>query len=345
MFFLTGVEGQANDSCTYELCSQLLASLNQTIPLSSEYCVIHDMIFHCVSDAAVQCGEVNSDIINEIFFEWSLKPMCSANATAPTPTPTVATDVDCTYTKCTDLFHAVNPNDTNYCTQLEEVYNCLGTTRNSCPDGAYLLNHDGTKENLDEVWLSWCTCRHCDDAYDALILLTPSNTQYCERYADVNNCVQNIFSKCSTDDELFWHAINIGALLEIMPKCNNTANTTIPPQPPCLNGTAVEHVWLNDDLPDFIDESKISTNCVASSHKEGFYYCSIYSNSHFRAFNSDDLNTCSLPGLWALVDHPSFTVTVLNTVLGTSGPYTLVDEVSRLSCVLYVLLLFVVMLM
>lgn len=332
MLFLTGVQGQGNGNCTYEECSQLLSSLREATPLSTEYCTKHNETFDCVNNNLQLCGSLNADIGYTIVVEWSTLPECSDNITVttsaqvPTPTP----GIDCTYTKCADLFHALSLNDSSsYCPQLGGVYNCLNATRNSCPNGAYVHNHDSIKMELDDLHSSSCTCSRCDHIYDALAALSPNETEYCLLHEEVNNCVQRIISICSSDDNLFWHGLSISLQLEQLANCSYTNNVTTPPSSSCLNGIVDEHVYveLNDNLPSFIDNSKLSTNCAAK-HKENFYYCSLYSNSHLRAFNSNDLYTCSLPGLWALFNHPSLTVTVLNAVPDVNGPYTVVDEVS-----------------
>lgn len=325
--FLTGVEGQ--DSCTYAECFQLLNSLNGLTPHTTEYCSRYNQTEHCVNEEFQQCGELNSGIAGAILgMLYSNGPTCVVEPTTTTETPTPTTSsTDCTYTHCNDLFHALNSNDSSYCERRAGVYDCLNTTLNSCPNGGSILNHDAIKMELDNLPSSSCICVRCDDLFNALTALSPSDSNYCEVHKEVNDCIQKIIDLCSNNDTLFWHALTISSHLSLLPNCND--NSTQPSscrERSCLNGVYDCHpqMELNDGLPSFIDRR---TNCAAKP-EDNFYYCSIYSYSHLRAFNSNHLYTCSSPGLWALFSHPALKVTALNSVPNMSGPYTVVDEVS-----------------
>ena len=326
MLFLTGVECQ--DNCTYEQCSQLLNSLADLTTLSTEYCIRHNQTLDCVNRDLLRCGNVNSETAFTIFTELLQRPSCDSDqptTSTETPTPTSGS-VDCSYTDCNDLFHALNPNDTSYCTKRAEVYNCLNTTLHLCPNGGNILNHDSIRMVLDELPSSLCTCVRCSDLFDALTALSPSDDGYCELHDEVAKCAQRILNLCRNDDSLFWHAVGISSRLGLLPNCSVT---TLPPtcqEPTCINGDHDCHplMELNDGLPNFIDAN---TNCATERFEENFYYCGVYSYSHLRAFNSNYLHTCSSPGLWALFSHPSLKVTALNSVR-MDGPYTVVDEVS-----------------
>ena len=328
VFFLTGVEGQEN--CTYEECSQLLNNLKTLTPLSVEYCIAHNQTFACVEAELNQCIGINSAIAYGIIIEWNSLPMCPTVTPTSTITPTVtvtpSSDV-CSFTECNNLFHALNPNDTSYCYQRVEVYNCLDRILNGCPD-ASILNHDITKEALDNLPSSSCECVRCNDIYDALAARTPTDDDYCELHKQVDECTGRIFALCNNNETLFWHAVTISNLLGQLPVCNTTQPPPAPcaSHPVCLNGVynCNPVMELNDNLPNFTDRS---TNCDVTS-EQNFYYCGVYSYSHLRAFNSDYVHTCSSPGLWALFSHPSLKITVQNSVPNLSGPYTVVDEVS-----------------
>ena len=324
MLFLTGVEGQ--DDCTYEECSRLLDSLDTLAPHTTEYCIRHNLTLHCVNEDLQRCGETNSDVALKIISALYSRPCEEVTISTETPTPTPIPTVDCTYTQCNDLFHALNSTDTSYCKQRAEVYNCLNTTLNSCPNGGSILNHDAIEMELDNLPSSSCTCVRCDDLYNALTLLSPSDSSYCELHKEVDNCVQRIYNLCNNDEVLFWHAVSISSHLGLLPNCSTTQPPSSCRERLCLNGVYDCHprMELDDGLPSFTDKS---TNCAAK-FEENFYYCGVYSYSHLRAFNSNHLYTCSSPGLWALFSHPSLKVTAQNSVPNMNGPYTVVDEVS-----------------
>ena len=325
MLFLTGVDGESNDNCTYVECAQLLTSLNETTPLSTEYCMKYSLTVDCISISLAQCGQLNEDIGLELGTQLGLKPVCTGNVTTPTP-------VDCTYTECAILFSGLNTTGTYYCTKLERVYNCLNRTSSVCPrDDINALTHDAIKMGLDSLQ-SNCTCSSCQGAYNAIIAVTPDDANYCELHAEVHRCIRKVLDLCSNDNGLFWETLILSVNFDELPTCNKTTGS-IPKgvDTKCLNGTANEHVYveLNDDLPRFIDNSKLNPEC-ATNHTSSFYYCGMYSYSHLRSFNSNQISTCSLPGLWAMFNHPSLRVTVLNAVTDMHGPYTVVDEVSVL---------------
>ena len=328
MFFLTGVEGQEN--CTYKECSQLLNNLQTLTQFSIEYCNKHNQTYTCVGAELNQCGINNSEIAFAIIQAWTSLPECDEVNPTSTVTPTVIVTptpgIDCSFTECNNLFHALNINDTSYCYQRMGVYNCLNSTLNACPNGN-ILNHDVIKEELDNLPSSSCRCVRCDDVYNALVARTPTDDDYCELHKQVDECTRRIIVSCNTNEALFWHAVLISNYLEELPDCNSTQP---PPscvlQPVCLNGVynCKPFIELNNDLPNFTDKN---SNCDVLS-EQNFYYCGVYSYSHLRAFNSDYVYTCSSPGLWALFNHPSLKITALNSVPNLSGPYTVVDEVS-----------------
>ena len=325
MLFLTGVDGESNDNCTYVECAQLLTSLNEATPLSTDYCMKYSLTADCISINLAQCGGLNEDIGIALATELGLKPGCTGNVTTPTP-------VDCTYAECATLFNGLNTTGTSYCTKLKGVYNCLNRTSSMCPrDDINALTHDAIKMGLDSLQPN-CTCPPCQDAYNATIAVTPDDANYCELHAEVDRCIKKVIRVCSHDDGLFWETYFLSLKFGELPTCNKTTG----PVPNgvdtgCLNGTANEHVHveLNDDLPHFIDNSKLNPEC-ATNYIGSFYYCGMYSYSHLRSFNSNQVSTCSLPGLWAMFNHPSLRVTVLNAVTNMHGPYTVVDEVSVL---------------
>ena len=328
MLFLTGVEGQGN--CTYAECFELLSILHTLPPHTPEYCAKHNETLHCVNEDLQQCGELNSDIALAILADlFSDGPTCVVEPTTttetPMPTPTDSS-IDCSYTLCNNLFHALNSNDSSYCRRRAEAYDCLNTTLNSCPNGGNILNHDNVKMELDSLPSSSCVCVRCDDLYNALAALSPTDSNYCELHKEVDDCTQKIFDLCNSDDTLFWHAFTISSQLGQLPDCNNTQPPSSCKEQSCLNGAydCYPQMELNDGLPSFIDKS---TNCAAK-HEDNFYYCGIYSYSHLRAFDSNHLYTCSSPGLWALFSHPALKVTAQNSVPNMNGPYTVVDEVS-----------------
>ena len=240
------------------------------------------------------------------------------------------------------MFYELNINDTFYCTLLAATYECLETTKNSCQDQANIINYDTLKSLLDNmpscddtetpptVTPTVPLCILCDDLYNEVKALQPSNGNYCTAYRAARSCVQQIINFCNSDNELFGHALVISKKLDQLPGCNISVPVPTPPNNgSCLNDVVnnTDFVELNDDPPEFIDKTKLDPNC-STKQEESFYHCSFYSYSHLRAFNSDDFYTCSSPGLWALFSHPSLKVTVLNVVPGLNGPYTLVDEVS-----------------
>lgn len=323
MLSLTGVEGEGNDNCTYVECRQLLASLNEATPLSIDYCVKYNLTYDCVNDRSEQCGQVNIDTYYELRAHLAIQPECTSNVTDTTSTPTPE---DCTYTECLNLFHALNTADTSYCAHLEGVYDCLNTTSSRCPHNGI---HDTIKTELDNLQVN-CTCPPCNDMFDVLKAFTPGSDNYCELYVEVDSCIINFFSVCG---HRFSEIYSISSQFGRLPKCNITTDP-----PPvvnktfsCLSEYANQHVHveLNDDLPSFTDNGQLSAEC-ATKHMGDFYYCSMYSHSHLRSFNSNEVFTCSLPGLWAMFNHPSLRVTVLNVVtdVAMDGPYMLVDEVS-----------------
>ena len=331
MLFQTGVDGEGSNDCTYAECSQLLASLNVTAP---DYCVKYDLTEKCVNDHVQQCGEVNADTVFGILIELSLLPECTGNVTddtTSTPVPTPA-PVDCTYTECSNLFHALNTTGTAsaYCAHLEGVYDCLNTTSSRCPhDGAYLLNHDTIKMELDSLQLN-CVCPPCDGVFNALTTVAPdpSDDNYCELYVQVEECIHRVNDLCSHDDSLWWSTLVISKQFDKFPRCDYTNDTRDDDtKTRCINGTLDKdvHVKLNDDLPSFTDNDK--AECT-SKHMDSLSYCGMYGHSHLRSFNSNELFTCSLPGHWAMFNHQSLRVTVLNAVTNVDGPYTVVDEVS-----------------
>ena len=115
-----------------------------------------------------------------------------------TPTP----GIDCSFTECNNLFHALNINDTSYCYQRMGVYNCLNSTLNACPNGN-ILNHDVIKEELDNLPSSSCRCVRCDDVYNALVARTPTDDDYCELHKQVDECTRRIIVSCNTNEALF----------------------------------------------------------------------------------------------------------------------------------------------
>ena len=328
MLFLTGVEGQ--DNCTYAECLELLDSLNALTPHTTEYCTRHNQTVHCVNEDLQQCGNINSDTafaISSELFSNGLTCEVRAMTTTETPTPT-ASSIDCSYTLCTDLFHALNSNDSAYCERRAEVYDCLNTTLNSCPNGGHILNHDSVKMELDNLPSLSCMCVRCDDLYNELAAaVSPRASNYCKLHEEVDDCTQKIFDLCESNEALFWHAFTISNLLTLLPNCSDTSQPSSCKENSCLNGVydCYPQMELNDGLPSFVDKS---TNCAVKPEDNFYYYCGIYSYSHLRAFNSDSLYTCSSPGLWALFNHSALKVTTQNSVPNMNGPYTVVDEVS-----------------
>ena len=280
--------------CTYDICQTWLGYLNTLEDLTVEYCRVFKEFSTCVSVTFGQCGENNMETFTVLFGQLNDKPTCP---------DTVTTTAVITTT--------VQPSPT--------------MTSSATPSPTITLD---------------CSFRHCGDLAQRLHGLVLGDTNYCEYLREANGCLDYTLRECPRGNFLVYQFTK--GIVNSYQQCNDTTpsptstipsptSTTLSPTPTCLDRVPIK-VSFNDKLPDFVPPEVVDNEhrCgVFKQEEDIFYHCSFYTYSHLRAFRSDDLYTCSSPGLWALFSHPSLQVTVLNVVPDLRGPYTLADEVSQ----------------
>ena len=131
--------------------------------------------------------------------------------------------------------------------------------------------------------------------------------------------------------------------------CYNVTPSPSPtptPTPPCPDPDAIPDTLPCNPVLDDCCPQLPSTTCnpvraiesasVPSLLPGILQHCSVFSYSHVRPWGAFDsgIGTCSLPGSWFLVKHSSFSIEIEASADSANSPYTKLDKVWELACVL-----------
>lgn len=242
-----------------------------------------------------------------------------------------------------DLADELSP---EHCSILQDTIDCLNEGDCATDFSAIILKEsvrDDQKEYCDA-----CDADTCLDAYFQVQLLEDvSKDLLCPLIEEALNCLDQDICAGDTNAILLRENVQDSYNRDCCEdqNCSTPASTpATPTTPACPPPDSIpDSLPCNSSLEDCCPRLP-STTCdpvrsvepatvLSSQTDEILQHCSVFSYSHVRPWGAygPRIDTCSLPGSWFLVKHPSFSIEIEASADSANSPYTKLDKVSRAS--------------
>ena len=160
---------------------------------------------------------------------------------------------------------------------------------------------------------------NCDDVNTALDCYT-MNQEACDREIFVIGLLNQAYA-----DYDYLNCDGQGNILT-----TNTATAEQPISCPTVPEVDISDVSVTMSRPEIEPPAGLSTLCTSPLTSTSLTQCSLFIDSQLRAFSNyrNGLETCSIPGKWYLLHHPSLTVEVEGVTMEPGSDHTRLAKIN-----------------